>query len=278
MINLNYGLSGCKLEIINQSTIRKWSSSIDYNFRLHNQAIKQDIKGIRSYNTFSIPKIQNINTSNLYYFDMDYIHCKSFNEYFYELSPYGITKFIQFIDEYFSTISTIGKYSSDEVKIIILNKLSSFVNSNYKNFLIFLKEKIKYIQFPSIYKESCHGDLTMSNILFTDEKYYLIDFLDSYLECSIIDLVKLKQDLYYHWLLKTNNIINLKAYQITSHIWQCIENKYSDTVNTVLFDILEIVNWLRIEPYIKNINYLTILDNIIKENKLYHEFNNSYCG
>jgi len=278
MTHLNYGLSGCKLEIINQSTIRKWSSCLDYNVRLQAQAIKQDIKGIRTYNTFSIPKIQNINTTDLFYFDMDYIHCKLFNEYFYELSPYGINKFIQFIDEYFSTISPIGKYSSDELKNIILNKLSSFTNSNYNNFLIFLKQKINYIQFPNIYKELCHGDLTMSNILFTDEKYYLIDFLDSYLECSIIDLVKLKQDLYYHWLLKTNNIINLKAYQIASYIWECIENKYSDKINTILFDILEIINWLRIEPYIKNSSCLTILDNIIKENKLYHEFNNSYCG
>lgn len=277
MAYLNYGLSGCTLEIIDHSIIRKWSSNHNYNTRLYAQAIKQEIKSIKQYNTFAIPKIKKINTTDLFYFDMEYIHCKSFNEYFYELSPYAISKFIQFIDEYFASLSPTDKYSSDEIKYIILQKISSLNHSNYTNFIVFLEKKVKSIYFSPTYKEVCHGDLTMSNILFTDEKYYLIDFLDSYFESGIIDLVKLKQDLYYHWILKINNITNLKAYQISSHIWKCIENKYINNINTDLFKILEIINWLRIEPYIKNNNYLIILDNIIKENKLYHEFNNSHC-
>ena len=41
---------------------------------------------------------------------------------------------------------------------------------------------------------TCHGDLTFSNILFNGNNYYLIDFLDSFIESPLLDIVKLRQD------------------------------------------------------------------------------------
>ena len=38
----------------------------------------------------------------------------------------------------------------------------------------------------------CHGDLTFSNILFNGNNYYLIDFLDSFIESPLLDLVKIE--------------------------------------------------------------------------------------
>jgi hypothetical protein len=275
MSNLNYGLSGCKLEFLNETMIRKWSSSNQYNYRLYEQAIKQEIKSTKTYNTFAVPKIQNISKHELYFFDMEYIPSKSFNDYFYEISPISINKFMNFIDEYFSSITIIGKYSEDELKNVLYKKLNSFNNTKYINFIKYLQNYIKKIKFNNLYKEACHGDLTMSNILFTDEKYYLIDFLDSYLESSIIDLVKLKQDLYHHWLLKINQVNNIKAYQISTHIWNLIQLKYSYIINTELFNILEIINWLRIEPYLTESTHIFILDNHITNNNFYYEFNST---
>ena len=48
----------------------------------------------------------------------------------------------------------------------------------------------------------CHGDLTFSNILFTANTYYLIDFLDSFIESPLLDIVKLRQDSAHIWSAK----------------------------------------------------------------------------
>ncbi len=45
----------------------------------------------------------------------------------------------------------------------------------------------------------CHGDLTFSNILFTANTYYLIDFLDSFIESPLLDIIKLRQDSAHLW-------------------------------------------------------------------------------
>ena len=46
---------------------------------------------------------------------------------------------------------------------------------------------------------TCHGDLTFSNILFNGNNYYLIDFLDSFIESPLLDIVKLRQDTAWLW-------------------------------------------------------------------------------
>ncbi|MBU3632840.1 phosphotransferase [Polynucleobacter sp. AP-Feld-500C-C5] len=50
----------------------------------------------------------------------------------------------------------------------------------------------------------CHGDLTLSNIIFDDanDRYFLIDFLDSYLESPILDLAKISQETQLLWTSK----------------------------------------------------------------------------
>ncbi len=50
----------------------------------------------------------------------------------------------------------------------------------------------------------CHGDLTFSNMLFSD-KIVLLDFLDSFIETPIIDLTKLMQEVRLRWSLVTNS-------------------------------------------------------------------------
>lgn len=50
----------------------------------------------------------------------------------------------------------------------------------------------------------CHGDLTLSNIIFDDanDKYFLIDFLDAYLNSPILDLAKISQETKLLWTSK----------------------------------------------------------------------------
>ena len=62
---------------------------------------------------------------------------------------------------------------------------------NYEMVFDYLNNNIPNL---NIYKNVCHGDLTLSNLIFKNNEIYCIDFLDSFIDSPIIDLVKLKQD------------------------------------------------------------------------------------
>ena len=148
--------------------------------------------------------------------------------------------------------STIRKI---EPKILI-SKLDSIKNirsinfiSEYidiiKNFILSLKE-------ISIPIGSCHGDLTTSNIIATGySSFYLIDFLPTFLETPLWDIVKIKQDLEYGWTTRylkgyaMNNAVILNDYIIPHQI-----NKFE--ANDSIVNLFDAINITRLAPYIKD--------------------------
>jgi hypothetical protein len=50
----------------------------------------------------------------------------------------------------------------------------------------------------------CHGDLTLSNVLIAPEgdRIALIDFLDGYVDSSVVDMAKLRQDTLFGWSMQ----------------------------------------------------------------------------
>jgi hypothetical protein len=108
---------------------------------------------------------------------------------------------------------------------------------------------------------------------------YLIDFLDSFIDSPLIDLAKLKQDLFYDWTLDchidyTQNQ-RLRIKQICRRIWRAVENEMSQSILTEEFRIVEALNFLRIEPYTKNEKIRLKLDETIKKLPIYEEFNST---
>ena len=114
-------------------------------------------------------------------------------------------------------ISIIDKFINDcEYKFIdeyiLLNKINDiknkinenkFINNDFKDIFYFLENethKIKKIKLPI---NICHGDLTLCNILIKNKEknIFLIDFLDSFLESPIVDMVKIRQDTKYKWCI-----------------------------------------------------------------------------
>ena len=270
------GLSGCKLEILSDSTIRKYSSNENYNRRLTIQIDKQNLFSKYIFTNIDTPKIIQKYEDKLIYFDMEYIMGCDYYEYFSVTSSTGIQKIFNFLDEYFEfLIYNSHQYKEEVVKDKIKNKLLSFKNEQYTSLIQFVLNYLNDINLD-VKKSFCHGDLTISNILFHPKKIYLIDFLDSYLDTFLLDLVKLKQDLYYHWILEINKSKNLRIVQCFNIVWNYIETKYAKYLNTDTFYILELINFLRIEPYLTNNNQRIILNNIIKKTFLYGEFARSH--
>ena len=227
-MNLSLGLSGCKLELIDDKIIRKYSSSIEYNSRLSRQIDKQVLFSNFILKNINTPKVCRVDKNKLYSFDMEYIQGLSFYEYFSSSSIADVEFTIQTLFSYFDFVISNSKNYS--INTQVLSKINSLeTKTNFKDYLIFLK---KYLLDTTIFapKTFCHGDLTFTNILFHKNRLFFIDFLDSYVDSFLCDFVKLKQDLFYHWNLNINNIQSIRIKQIYRYIWNSIYEKYNSYI------------------------------------------------
>ena len=262
MTKLNTGLSGCKLELIN-GLLRKHSASAEYNSRLISQAEKQIVFSKRIYKNIETPKVHDI---EVFYFDMDYVSGQNFEEFFSSASVNDVEFVLSTLFDYFDTlISTARNFNAT-------NKILSKIDS--------LKEKtshIKYIEFLRKYVENnsiivphtfCHGDLTFSNIIFHKNRLFFIDFLDCYVDTFLSDLVKLKQDLHHLWSVQNQDVYSVRVHQIYQYIWDKLESRYESFMNES-FHVLDVLNTLRIEPYLTSDAQRVILDKMIKSTELY---------
>lgn len=265
------GLSGCKLELLNNTTLRKYSSSPEYNSRLLKQVDKQNFFYNLILKNIDTPKILSVNEDS---FDMDYVPALSFYDFFSSASVENIEFVIETLFGYFDFISS--RFRMVDVTDEILNKLDSLIpRSHHKNFIRHLKKIVEdeSIVVPNTF---CHGDLTFNNILFHPNRLFFIDFLDSYVDSFLCDLVKIKQDLYYLWSLKIQNLSSVRMIQTYRYIWEKLENRYEYYIEKISFDVLDAINILRIEPYLTNPQQTIILNKVITSTKLYEEFNHSY--
>ncbi len=270
---IHNGLSGCKLEIVDDGILRKYSSSAHYNQRLIKQADKQILFSKFILKNIDTPKVLGASVNQLYSFDMEYIPGLSSYEYFSTVNICGIKFVIQTLFDYFDYFSNnIREYN---IKNKVIKKIDSLQNkTKYSDYLKYLKTYMDSNQII-VPKTFCHGDLTFNNIIFHKNRLFFIDFLDSYIDSFFCDIVKLKQDLYYLWSLKVQNEETLRIIKIYKHIWEKLNQRYKKYIDTKGFEILDVMNSLRIEPYLTNDNQRVILDTIIKSTKLYEKFNNS---
>lgn len=265
------GLSGCKLELLNNTTLRKYSSSPEYNSRLLKQVDKQNFFYNLILKNIDTPKVLSVNKDS---FDMDYVPALSFYDFFSSASVENIEFVIETLFGYFDFISS--RFRMVDVTDEILNKLDSLIpRSHHKNFIRHLKKIVEdeSIVVPNTF---CHGDLTFNNILFHPNRLFFIDFLDSYVDSFLCDLVKIKQDLYYLWSLKIQNLSSVRMIQTYRYIWENLESRYEYYIEKISFDVLDAINILRIEPYLTNSQQTIILNKVITSTKLYEEFNHSY--
>lgn len=273
MTQLNTGLSGCRLELINDRVLRKYSPSIEYNSRLSSQIDKQVLFSQRIMKNVDAPKVYDVQDG---YFDMEYIPGHSFVEFFSTASVNDVEFVIDTLFQYFDTL--ISNHRSMNIRSSVLEKIETLRDkTQYRHYLECIEVMVeKYDLY--VPKTFCHGDLTFSNIIFHKNRLFFIDFLDCYVDSFISDLVKLKQDLYYLWGIKTQKIQSNRLEQIYKHIWSELHVRYSEFIDSDVFDILDAMNSLRIEPYLTSSDQRTILDTIVKSTELYANFSGSYGG
>ena len=267
--NLN-GHSGCKIDLAtdgNDIYVTKMSASKEYNFRLKKQYQKQR-KFVNSQRVLA-PRIYNCGYHNeLFYFNMEYLKSKTLAEYMQDISIIEIADYIKCLFDFLYWKE--GRICNNTSQIF-LKKIENLrillPQDNNINDAFNLLESFNWNQVP---KSPCHGDLTLENILITqDKKLYLIDFLDSFYNSWMMDIAKLLQDLELRWsfrykVIDSNTELRLLVAKeaLIEEILK-IENG-SEKLN-IIYHIL-LLNIIRIYPYAKDcvtINFLNIAINLI---------------
>lgn len=275
------GHSGCKIDITrNGKELFIYKSSFDKNYfsRLILQAKKQEKASMSCYQHIRIPRIFGIlKNPKFIRVKMEYIYSKNFIEYFesagFEQISYFITALKLFLEKEISE----SKLSELDCSVLI-DKFNSICNKIHSNIL--LKDDVvidcMLSKSRSIFENLgpvniplglCHGDLTFSNILFNGNNYYLIDFLDSFVESPLLDIVKIRQDSKFLWsqLMYIHEYDQIRLKIVSSKIDKEIDQYFSKyDWYLQYYKIFQLMNFWRILQYAKEENVIEYLKNVIK--------------
>ena len=259
------GHSGCSLNIIEDDNGRllvEKGCKPSYISRLQLQQQKQQTV----YDNIKNGVYTNITTPHSTWQDdkiyMDYVHSRSFIEHFERCGVNDIKQLICYLIKYIDAEISLSPMKTVE-KNVFLNKIDSIFNTCQKNELIDIRKVTKYFTLCKAKIMShdnitipigvCHGDLTFSNILFTDSGMCLIDFLDSFIETPLQDVVKLRQDTLYNWstLMTSQSYNETHVKMILDYIDDSIYNHFKTYDFYKYYDMLQYINILRILPYVK---------------------------
>lgn len=253
------GRSGCHIEIHTDNDyyfVRKSSKNSTYNQRLILQAEKQ--KAFTNYSLFFAPKVLSITADQgNVYFDMEYIAGEKYSEYFVRNTKQEIDSFLANIISYITNNFEKSEIKKPDNNIFInkANSLKQELKGSDLEVEKLLNKLIDKIPDTPIPHGDCHGDLTFSNMIFSEKKIYFVDFLDSFFNSPLIDIVKLRQDTCFYWTLmvvdelepyKKNKMLQIMKY-IDEHLLHAFSG-YS--YFQPWYNYLQCFNLMRILPYI----------------------------
>lgn len=257
------GNSGCSIEIVQSDSdimLQKSTSNTTYIPRLLKQFQKQTQFKFPQNSHIKVPRIYEVQQKkDSVVGKMEYVYSKNFINFFESTGFEQVNLFVE----------TIINFLEHEISIARPHKISSTLLTNkldaIKNNLSFkdplsrsildrAKRKCECYSNIVIPTGICHGDLTLSNILFNGSDCFLIDFLDSFVETPLQDIVKIRQDTYFGWsqLMSRQAFDKIRLNIIMRKIDSVIDSHFQryDWYNQY-YQIFQIVNLCRILPYAK---------------------------
>lgn len=208
------GHSGCKIllceEDDNKIYVRKISSDKSYNDRLKIQANKQ---ASFKNNVVKAPCVfaTGYTQEGLFYFDMEYIQGITMAEY---MQTIEVGKVRGLVESIIRDIVAVSNAYSEVDESIFINKIRNLrakLSSNNNPVINEALDILENHSWKRFSKTTCHGDLTLENIIVKDGQLYLIDFLDSFYDSWIMDISTLMQDVQTLWSYRFQKEININT-------------------------------------------------------------------
>lgn len=275
------GRSGCKLEVLNKSgvlSVRKISKELAYNSRLLLQAEKQHHFFKKPWSVeFKTPQVlgQSDAAESLTWFEMPYLHGQKYSEFFERASAVEIKQLAEKFHRYF--IRTLAEAKPTPVDAsVFYDKIDTLTTAlvHRTDISCNLIEKVftylRKVPGSVLPMNTCHGDFTFSNMLFCADGIYLVDFLDSFIESPLIDLVKFRQDTFFYWSLLIEGGVSesrsARIIQVFNYLDDQVFSKLS--ANQFVADwysYLQAFNLLRILPYVHQQNEIDFVQRGISE-------------
>lgn len=275
------GHSGCDISIVtedNELHIHKSTHDAGYVPRLVNQANKQIAASKTEYQHIRVPKIFEVAQSATdATIKMEYIYSKNFVEYF-ENAGFEQIKYLIGAIKYFIDLEINASMMQTVPSNILTDKMADVARKVEKNALLKddadaqelvrqsseVMDRVGDMELPV---GTCHGDLTFSNILFNGNNYYLIDFLDSFIESPLLDIVKIRQDTAYLWstLMYHKPFDKVRLSIISEKIDNAIDEYFTGKYEWYrrYYMPLQLMNFLRILQYGKDPKVVAYLKRVI---------------
>jgi len=263
-----HGKSGCNLEIINKNFdffLKKFSRDIKGNNRLIIQANKQ----IEFYKQDAHPFVKTPEITNVYdgtstelaFIEMRYIFGKNATVFLRESNISIINKFIENILFYLNYIFKnikVGKING------IIKKVEQIECLNFPQ-----KERIMKI-LKNLPKEDlptgqCHGDFTMANMVFTDSTIYALDFLNTYIDSPLLDLLSIRQDTHHLWSCFLSQNYSCRLVETLKYIDETIKEKYYSMIKNEWYRYFSLMNYVRMYPFNTEKHATEFISNCILE-------------
>jgi hypothetical protein len=257
---ISHGKSGCNIEILNQNfnyVLRKTSKNIEENRRHILRAKKQvDFYNKNKFLSIKTPQILNIfdgDANKLSYIDMKYIQgkdsltflkladCNSINNFISQIFCYLDNQLMTSYENAFYNTYSI----SDINRISILNKvdqLATTLDFPRKSEII---TKLSKLPNDNFLEGCCHGDLTLANMIHTNTKLYIFDFLDMFVESPLFDLLSIRQDTCHLWSCFIYDDYNCRTVELLACIDKKIKERYARYIDNEWYSYLSLMNYVR---------------------------------
>ena len=270
------GHSGCQIDVAKEDDgLFVYKSTVDpkYLERLTLQAEKQRRAAQHEYQHIRIPRVFDIcRTDTQTTVKMEYVYSLNFIEFFehagFEQVNYLIKALEKFID-YEVGECTLQRVSADIFRSKFVEVRSKVTNSSQQTEVILNKAQSIFDNLEDMMLPVglCHGDLTFSNILFNGNNYYLIDFLDSFIETPLQDIAKIRQDTCFRWspLMYTKPYDRVRFRIACDCVDKELDHYFSSKYDWYkrYYRTMQLMNILRILPYAKEQRVVEYLENIL---------------
>ncbi len=254
------GYSGCKVLLCEKEDkttyVRKISADISYNERLKCQCEKQAAFQGKRLKTPKVLK-KGFDENGLFYFDMEYVQGITVAEYLKTIEIGQVRNIVETILDEITGVDEKASVRTGDSEHPFLEKISELeqkisVSDGAGVFSEAVRE-LKAHNWRDVPASTCHGDLTLENIIVKDGQLWLIDFLDSFYDSWMLDAATILQDAqsmwaYRHEVSDINTVIRLIIFRdvFVEELKKRLGGRYTEVYYALLLKLV------RICPYVQD--------------------------